>query len=82
MRTPADYADIIGLPHHVSDRHPHMSLADRAGQFSPFAALTGYGDAVDETARRTTKEAELADWIPLDLLEDAPGGLPSEMTGE
>ena len=40
------YDDIIGLPHHVSSRHPHMAMKERAAQFSPFAALTGYGDAV------------------------------------
>ncbi len=45
------YEDIISLPHHVSDHHPQMSIHDRAAQFSPFAALTGYGDAVDETER-------------------------------
>ena len=45
------YEDIISLPHHVSDHHPQMSIHDRAAQFSPFAALTGYGDAVEETAR-------------------------------
>ena len=36
------YDDIINLPHHVSLTHPHMSRLDRAAQFSPFAALTGY----------------------------------------
>ncbi len=43
-----DYSDIIGLTHHVSARHPHMSQHDRAAQFAPFAALTGYGDMIDE----------------------------------
>ncbi len=47
------YDDIINLPHHRSKTHAHMSLIDRAAQFSPFAALTGYGDAIDETARLT-----------------------------
>ena len=37
-----DYEDIINLPHHVSDRHKAMSMMDRAAQFAPFAALTGY----------------------------------------
>lgn len=45
------YSDIINLPHHVSATHPHMPDIDRAAQFSPFAALTGYEDAVQETAR-------------------------------
>ena len=44
------YADIINLPHHVSKKHPPMSRANRAAQFSPFAALTGFGDVIDETA--------------------------------
>ena len=45
------YADIIDHPRHVSDRHPRMSLYDRAAQFAPFAALTGYDDMIDEKAR-------------------------------
>ena len=40
------YEDIIHLPHHVSERHPRMSMMDRAAQFSPFAALTGYDAAI------------------------------------
>lgn len=47
------YADIIGLPHHTSPTRPRMSVSARAAQFAPFAALTGYGAAVDETARLT-----------------------------
>ena len=47
------YADIINLPHHVSTVHPQMSMAQRAAQFSPFAALVGYEDVVEETARQT-----------------------------
>lgn len=47
------YDDILDLPHHVSTRHPQMSLLNRAAQFSPFAALTGHEDAVKETARLT-----------------------------
>ena len=43
-----DYRDIIDLPHHVSTKHPHMSRLDRAAQFAPFAALTGYEDMIDE----------------------------------
>ncbi len=44
------YADIIGLPHHVSRTHPPMPLSDRAAQFSPFSALTGLEEAMEETA--------------------------------
>jgi len=48
-----DFEDIINLPHHVSDKRPRMSMYERAAQFSPFAALTGYDDEIDETARLT-----------------------------
>ena len=47
------YADIIGLPHHQSPTRPHMSLYDRAAQFAPFAALTGYDDMIVEEVRET-----------------------------
>lgn len=53
------YDDIIHLPHHVSAKHPQMSLMNRAAQFSPFAALTGHGAAIQETARRTDSFIEL-----------------------
>ena len=56
---PHPYADIIDLPHHVSKVHPRMSLHDRAAQFSPFAALVGYEDVIDETARTTVPKREL-----------------------
>lgn len=49
------YDDIIHLPHHVSLTRPQMPMQDRAAQFSPFAALTGYDAAVKETARLTDK---------------------------
>ncbi|MBQ9505315.1 MAG: hypothetical protein IJU93_09940 [Lachnospiraceae bacterium] len=55
------YDDIINLPHHVSRTHPHMSIHDRAAQFSPFAALTGYDDSVKETARLTDEKPILDD---------------------
>ena len=53
------YDDIIQLPHHVSLTRPQMSMQDRAAQFSPFAALTGYDAAVKETARLTDKKIVL-----------------------
>ena len=53
------YDDIINLPRHVSPRHPQMPLADRAAQFSPFAALTGHEAAIRETARMTETFVEL-----------------------
>ncbi len=55
------YDDIIGLPHHVSARHPQMSLHDRAAQFSPFAALSGYEDAVEEAGRLTSERPALGE---------------------
>lgn len=55
------YDDIINMPHHVSTTHPQMSMHDRAAQFSPFAALTGHGDAIKETARLTDEKAELTE---------------------
>ena len=42
------YADIINLPHHVSKRRPQMEIINRAAQFSPFAALKGYEEAIEE----------------------------------
>ena len=55
------YDDIIDLPHHVSKTRQRMSMIDRAAQFSPFAALVGYEDAVEETARLTDKKIELTE---------------------
>lgn len=56
---PHRYDDILHLPHHVSVTHPHMSLYDRAAQFMPFKALSGYEDDVTETARVTDTRIEL-----------------------
>ncbi len=53
------YDDIINLPHHVSESRPQMSRWNRAAQFSPFAALTGYDAAIRETARLTEERIEL-----------------------
>lgn len=55
------YDDIIHLPHHVSTTRPHMPMLDRAAQFQPFRALTGYEDAVHETARLTDEKIELTE---------------------
>ena len=62
-----NYDDIIDLPHHVSGTHPPMSRADRAAQFSPFAALTGYDAAVRETARVTERRIELDEGVKAEL---------------
>ncbi len=61
------YADIIDLPHQKSAKRPHMSVEDRAAQFSPFAALTGYEDAVKETARLTDERIELDEYSKEEL---------------
>ena len=53
------YDDIINLPHPTSQRHPRMPIHDRAAIFSPFAALSGHGAAIAETARLTERRIEL-----------------------
>ena len=53
------YADILALPHHQAENRPHMSMHDRAAQFSPFAALTGHHAAIAETGRLTDRRIEL-----------------------
>lgn len=55
------YEDIIDLPHYEPKQHPRMKSADRAAQFSPFAALTGHEGAVRETARLTDRRIELSE---------------------
>lgn len=50
-----NYDDIINLPHHISKRHPQMSMMNRAAQFAPFAALTGHSDAIEETVKQNEK---------------------------
>ena len=57
------YGDIINLPHHVSTTHSHMTAIDRAAQFSPFAALTGYDAAIKETARLTEERVKLDEYM-------------------
>ena len=53
-----NYDDIINLPHHVSKRHPQMSMWNRAAQFAPFAALTGYDDAIKDMAQENLDNYE------------------------
>ena len=55
------YEDIVDLPHHVSSTHIPMPMNKRAAQFAPFAALTGYDDAVAETARLTDDRVDLTE---------------------
>ena len=82
MKGKTNYEDIINLPHHVSSKRPQMSMLDRAAQFSPFAALTGYDDAIHETGRLTDEKIELDEealtaldmkyQILMDAFDDAP----------
>lgn len=53
------YREIIDFPHHVSKTRPQMPMSDRAAQFAPFAALTGYDAAIKETGRLTDERIEL-----------------------
>ncbi len=60
-----NYDDIIQLPHPVSKNHPPMSMKNRAAQFAPFSALTGYGDAIKESVRMNEaqyEESEEEEW--------------------
>lgn len=77
-----NYDDIINLPHYVSTTRPQMSMLDRAAQFSPFAALTGYDAAIKETGRLTDEKIEMDEealnilnmkfQILVDSLDDEP----------
>lgn len=55
------YADIFGMPHRQSPSRPRMSLYDRAAQFAPFAALTGFEDVMSEEARLTESRIDLSE---------------------
>ena len=59
MHMKSKYDEIMGLPHHVSKTRPQMLMSDRAAQFAPFAALTGYDSAIKETGRLTDERIEL-----------------------
>lgn len=61
------YDDILRLPHPTSERHPRMPISERAAIFSPFAALTGHGAAIAETARLTERRVELDEDSKADL---------------
>ncbi len=83
MKHKDNYKDIIDLPRHVSANRAHMSVGDRAAQFSPFAALKGFDDEIDEAARITEERIELDDARveelneTLLLLEEQNGEFPS-----
>lgn len=55
------YEDILHLPHPTFKKHPRMSMEERAAQFSPFAALTGFGGVIQETGRLTDRRVELGE---------------------
>ena len=59
MQLSSRYQEIVRRPRHVSVRHSPMTNYDRAAQFSPFAALTGYDAVIEETARLTDTQVEL-----------------------
>lgn len=82
MRMNNRYDEIMELPHHVSKTHPQMPMSDRAAQFAPFAALTGYDSAIKETGRLTNERIELDEealtaldrkyQLLIEALDDAP----------
>ena len=82
MRTSNKYDEILSLPHHVSKTRPQMPMSDRAAQFAPFAALTGYDSAIKETGRLTDERIELDEealtaldiryQLLMDAFDDAP----------
>lgn len=82
MHTNSKYDSIMNLPHHVSKTRPQMPMSDRAAQFAPFAALTGYDSAIKETGRLTDEKIELDEdaltaldmrhQLLMDALDDEP----------
>ena len=72
------YDDILSLPHPVSKTHPPMPRAERAAQFSSFAALTGYEEIVAESARLTETRAEL-DRDALEALDEKLRAVAAEI---
>lgn len=82
MHMKSKYDKIMGRPHHVSKTRPQMPMSDRAAQFAPFAALTGYDAAIKETGRLTDDKIELDEealtaldmkyQLLMDTFDDAP----------
>lgn len=82
MHMKSKYDEIMGRPHHVSKTRPQMPMSDRAAQFAPFAALTGYDSAIKETGRQTDEKIELDEealtaldmkyQLLMEALDDAP----------
>ena len=82
MKLASKYEEIMKHPHHVSKTRPQMPMSDRAAQFAPFAALTGYESAIKETGRLTDERIELDEealttldmkyQLLMDAFDDAP----------
>ena len=70
---PHRYDDMLNMEHHVSGTHRHMSMAKRAAQFAPFAALEGYEASIIETARRSQPRIELSEGEKEELSEKVTG---------
>ena len=77
----SNYDDIINLPHHVSAKHPKMSMYNRAAQFSPFAALTGYEKAIEE-AQKKQEEAVRRRNAPVDEVNNINTDINTERNEE
>ena len=82
MKLASKYEEIMKHPHHVSKTRPQMPMSDRAAQFAPFAALTGYDSAIKETGRLTDERIKLDEealtaldmkyQLLMDTFDDAP----------
>lgn len=66
------HISILEHEHHVSHRHPRMSAIERAAQFAPFAALTGYDCVIRETGRETSAREDLDELKASALLTERP----------
>jgi len=75
------YSDIVNLEYHKSNRHKQMSINDRAAQFMPFAALTGYSDAISEEGRIVSKKILLSD-EQKDIIDEKLNYLSSNLSEE
>ena len=69
MNNNGKYDNIINMTHHISKKHPQMSMEMRSAQFAPFAALTGYEDAVEETGRLTSNRIDIDEELKINLDE-------------
>lgn len=72
------YDDIIFMENPKSKKHKHMSMKERAAQFSPFAALTGYEDEIDEAGRITSSRTDIGEY-DVEILNDVINELASNI---